>query len=46
MLGMARTYDAEYVALARLLRCRLVTTDARLQRVAAALVDVVGPTDL
>jgi predicted nucleic acid-binding protein len=46
MLGMARMYDAEYVALARLLRCRLVTTDARLQRVAAALVEVVGPTQL
>lgn len=30
--GWARTYDAEYVALARLLECRLVTADARLRR--------------
>ena len=27
-LGWAKTYDAEYVALARLLDCRLVTLDA------------------
>lgn len=31
-LGWAKTYDAEYVALARLLGCRLVTLDARLRR--------------
>jgi predicted nucleic acid-binding protein len=31
-LGWGRTYDAEYVALARLLGCRLVTLDARLRR--------------
>ncbi len=28
-LGLAKTYDAEYVALARLLRCRMVTFDGR-----------------
>jgi predicted nucleic acid-binding protein len=31
-LGWAKTYDAEYVALAQLLRCRLVTLDRRLRR--------------
>lgn len=32
LLGWAKTYDAEYVALAQLLGCRLVTLDARLRR--------------
>jgi len=45
-LGWAKTYDAEYLALARLLRCRLLTTDAKLKRAAATIVNVVGPTDL
>ncbi|HEY3241701.1 MAG TPA: type II toxin-antitoxin system VapC family toxin [Acidimicrobiia bacterium] len=45
-LGWAKTYDAEYVALARLLGCRLVTLDGRLRRGAARAVDVVGPTEL
>ena len=31
-LGWAKTYDAEYVALARILGCRLVTLDGRLRR--------------
>jgi predicted nucleic acid-binding protein len=31
-LGWAQTYDAEYVSLAALLRCRLVTADRRLRR--------------
>ncbi len=44
-LGWARTYDAEYVALARLLGCRLLTTDARLRRGAAGLVKIAGPTE-
>jgi len=45
-LGWARTYDAEYVALASLLHCRLVTVDGRLRRGAARLGFVVGPTEL
>ena len=45
-LGWAKTYDAEYVALARLLRCRLLTVDERLRRTAARVVDVIGPTEL
>ncbi len=42
-LGWAKTYDAEYVALARLEGCRLLTVDGRLKRGAAHLVDIVGP---
>lgn len=34
-LGWARTYDAEYLALARLRSCRVVTLDARMLRGAA-----------
>lgn len=45
-LGWAKTYDAEYVALARLLGCRLLTLDGRLRRGAARLADVIGPTEL
>lgn len=45
-LGWAKTYDAEYVALASLLGCRLVTVDARLRRGADRLGYVVGPTEL
>lgn len=45
-LGWAKTYDAEYLALARLLRCRLLTLDARLRNRAASLVQIVGPTEL
>jgi len=44
--GWAKTYDAEYLALARLARCRLLTTDAKLKRAAGTMVNVVGPTDL
>jgi predicted nucleic acid-binding protein len=36
-LGLAKTYDAEYVALAQLLGCRMVTLDTRLRRGAARL---------
>jgi predicted nucleic acid-binding protein len=36
-LGWAKTYDAEYVALARLLGCRLITLDHRLRRVTEPL---------
>jgi predicted nucleic acid-binding protein len=44
--GMARTYDAEYVALARMLSCRLVTVDGRLRRQASRLVTIIGPTEI
>ncbi len=45
-LGWAKTYDAEYVALARSLSCRLVTLDDRLRRGASRVVDVIGPAEL
>jgi predicted nucleic acid-binding protein len=45
-LGWAKTYDAEYVALASLLGCRLVTVDGRLRRGAARLGFVIGPDEL
>jgi predicted nucleic acid-binding protein len=45
-LGWAKTYDAEYVALASLLGCRLVTLDARLRRGTDRLGFVVSPTEL
>ena len=40
-LGWAKTYDAEFVVLARRLDARLLTIDARLARIAARFVDVV-----
>ena len=45
-LGWAKTYDAEYVALARLEGCRLLTRDGRLRRGAARVVNCVGPAEL
>jgi predicted nucleic acid-binding protein len=45
-LGWAKTYDANYVALARLLGCKLVTLDARMRRGTARLGFVVGPLEL
>lgn len=45
-LGWAKTYDAEYVALARRLECPLLTIDARLQRGAAGMIEVLTPLEL
>jgi predicted nucleic acid-binding protein len=45
-LGWAKTYDAEYIALAKILSCRVITRDARLKRGADGLVPIVGPDDL
>lgn len=45
-LGWAKTYDAEYVALAQILGCRLVTIDARLRRGTERLGFVVTPREL
>jgi len=44
-LGWAKTYDAEYLALARLLDTRVVTLDLRLRRGAERLGLVVTPTE-
>ena len=45
-LGWAKTYDAEDVALARLLDCRVVTADARLRRGADRLGLVLSVSEL
>lgn len=45
-LGWAKTYDAEYVALARSLDLPLVTIDRRLQRGAARVIETIEPTEL
>lgn len=42
-LGWAKSYDAEYVALAQRLECPLLTVDARLSRGVNKLVELVGP---
>lgn len=44
--GWAKTYDAEYVALAEINDCRLVTVDGRLRRGADRLGFVVTPAEL
>ena len=46
LLGWAKTYDAEYVALANLLDCRFVTVDLRLRRGADRLGFVITPSEL
>lgn len=45
-LGLARTYDAEFLALARIRDCLLVTADLRLHRSARRLGFVVDPVEL
>jgi predicted nucleic acid-binding protein len=45
-MGWAKTYDAEYLALARLLEGRVVTLDARLRRGADRLGLIVLPDEL
>lgn len=45
-LGWAKTYDAEYVALAQTLRCPLLTRDRRLQRRVGHIVEIIAPSDL
>lgn len=44
--GWAKTYDAEYLALASLLGCRFVTLDGSLYRRTIHLGFVVTPTEL
>jgi predicted nucleic acid-binding protein len=44
-LGWAKTYDTEYVALAQVLGCPLLTRD-RLKRRVESLVEVIAPADL
>lgn len=44
--GWAKTYDAQYVALARVLGCQLVTLDGRLRRGTDRLGFVVGPAEI
>jgi predicted nucleic acid-binding protein len=45
-MGWAKTYDAQYVALARILDCKLVTLDERLIRGIERLDLAVQPRDL
>jgi predicted nucleic acid-binding protein len=45
-LGWAKTYDAQYVALARILDCKLVSIDERLLRGIARLGIAVRPREL
>ncbi len=44
--GWAKTYDAEYLALAELLDCRLVTLQRRLRDRVSDPARVIGPTEL
>ena len=42
-IGWAKTYDAEYVVLARRLGCALLTTDQRLKRGAQRFIAIRRP---
>lgn len=46
LLGWAKTYDAEYVALAQLMDCPLLTIDARLAKGAARHARIVTPEEV
>jgi predicted nucleic acid-binding protein len=46
MLGWAKTYNAEYLALARLYDCCLLSLDIKLRRGARGMVTVIGPEEL
>jgi len=46
VLGWKKTYDADYVALARKLDANLLSRDERLRRSAGRLVTVVGPDEV
>ena len=45
-LGWAKTYDAEYVALAQRLDCPLLTADAKLTRPVRRVIAVLTPAEL
>jgi predicted nucleic acid-binding protein len=45
-LGWAKSYDAEYVALAQAQACPVLTVDVRLTRGASHLVEIIGPAAL
>ncbi len=45
-LGWAKTYGAQYVALAEAFECKLLTIDRRLRRGAARLIETIGPDEL
>lgn len=45
-LGWAKTYDAEYLAVAQAIGCPLLTVDARLTRGAGHIVEILGPRDV
>ncbi len=45
-LGWAKTYDAEYLALAMHLDCRFVTLDGRFRRGTDRLGFVIGPSEI
>lgn len=45
-IGWAKTYDAEYVALARHLSCPMLSVDARLSRRIHGFVEIIEPQQL